>query len=45
MVPGLKTQRREKLFAIDLGTPQRKKSWCSKLIVGEEVVQDPERLG
>jgi len=41
-------QRREKLFVHQdnrrFWTPQRNKSRCSKLIVGEEVVQEPERL-
>ena len=44
----LRVQRRDRLFAHQNGrrfrTPQRKKSRCSKLIVGEEVMQDPERL-
>ena len=44
----LRVQRRDRLFAHQDGrrfrTPQRKKSRCSKLIVGEEVVQDLERL-
>ena len=44
----LRVQRRDRLFAHQDGrrfrTLQRKKSRCSKLIVDEEVVQDPERL-
>ena len=44
----LRMQRREKLFVHQdnrrFWTPQRNKSRCSKLIVGEEVVQGPERL-
>ena len=44
----IRTQRRDRLFsAMDnrrFRTPQKRKSRCSKLVVGEETVQDPEML-
>ena len=44
----MRAQRRDKLFAYQdvrrFKTPQSKKSRCSKLNVGEEVVQDLEHL-
>ena len=44
----IRTQRRDRLFsAMDnrrFRTPQKRKSRCSKLVVGEETVQDPEAL-
>ena len=44
----IRTQRRDRLFsAMDnrrFRIPQKRKSRCSKLVVGEEIVQDPEML-
>ena len=44
----MRMQRRERMFAAKdsrrFRTPQWKKSRCAKLVVGGEVVQDPEVL-
>ena len=45
----LRVQRRDRLFTAGdnhrFKTPQRKKSRCSKLVVEDVTVQDPEKLG
>ena len=44
----IRVQRRDRLFSVGVDrrfkTPQRRRATCSKLAVGEEVVQDPQRL-